>query len=119
MAEATCGKTKVIYDERCAYSCSCTPGQPCNWLVSCPDGKGGWIYTSGTGLVANPPSHPPSVTLAGPLTLCGKALEKIWKRRVIVPEALHTKTLRRRTLKGTPEEIAHILGLQLGSPRPT
>jgi hypothetical protein len=119
MNTATCGKTTVTYDERCAYTCGCLPGQGCNWIVSCPDGKGGWIYTSGTGRVANPPSHPPTVTVAGPLALCAKALEKIWKQPVIVPAALRTKILRRRTLKGTPEEIAHMLGLRLGSARPT
>jgi hypothetical protein len=65
-------------------------------------------------LVVNPPSHTPSVTVVGPLLLCAKALGETWKRRVIVPAALRTKTIRKRTLKGTPEQIAEALGLKLG-----
>jgi hypothetical protein len=116
---ATCGKTTVTYDERCGYVCNCIPGKPCDWTVSCPDGKGGWIDTTGTGLVVNLPTNPPTVTVAGRLALCAKALEKTWKRRVIVPVGLGTKTIRTRTLKGTPEQIAEALGLKLGSRRTT
>ncbi len=109
----SCGKTTVNYDDVCAYSCSCAPGGGCNWIVSCPDGRGGWIYTSGTGLIAQPPTHP-HVTIAGTLELCAKGLEKLWKRQVIVPKGLRKKTIRRRTLEGTPEHIAQVLGVTLG-----
>jgi hypothetical protein len=113
----TCGKTTVTYDKRCSYSCSCLPGAGCHWTVSCPDGSGGSIDTSGTGLTAQPPRYP-SVTIVGNLEACARMLAKAWKRPVTVPPGLRGKTIRLRTLKGTPEEVAEALGLQLGSRRP-
>jgi hypothetical protein len=41
-------------------------------------------------------------------------LQENWKRRVIVPANLRNRKIRKRTLKGTPEEIAAALGLRLG-----
>ena len=114
--EATCGKTPVVYDSRCSYSCSCLPNAGCKWTVSCPDGAGGTFDTTGTGLTAAPPRRP-SVTVAGDLETCAKMLEKVWKRRVVVPVNLRNKRIRRRTLTGTSEEMAHALGLELGPRR--
>lgn len=116
--KVSCGKTTVEYDAACAWTCNCAAdGGACNWTVSCPDGNGGFIYTSGTGMVAHPPDEPPSVTIAGTFELCAKGMERLWKRRVIVPPNLRTKILRKRTLKGTQEEIARLLGVRLGRRR--
>ena len=112
----TCGKTTITFDERCGYSCNCNPTTGCSWIVGCPDGQGGLTYTSGTGLVVTPPTHP-VVTVAGSLQTCAKILQKLWRRPVIVPVDLRKKTIRKRTLKGTPEEMAHALGLKLGPRR--
>jgi hypothetical protein len=55
------------------------------------------------------------VTLDGNITECAKALQEAWHRRVIVPPKLRGRKIRKRTLRGTPEQIAAVLGLQLGS----
>jgi hypothetical protein len=57
------------------------------------------------------------VTIAGTFELCAKGLERLWKRRVIVPPNLRTKVLRKRTVKGSQEEIAQSLGVRLGPHR--
>jgi predicted amidophosphoribosyltransferase len=44
-------------------------------------------------------------------------LQKSWNRRVIVPAKLRRVRIRRRTFKGTPEQIADALGVQLGPKR--
>jgi hypothetical protein len=111
--KATCGKTTVEYDERCSYVCNCLPGGGCDWTVTCPDGKGGWIKTSGTGRIDTPPPHP-SITVAGNLAALAEALGSIWKRPVKVPAAAGKKSLTRRTFRGTPEQVAKKLGLELG-----
>jgi hypothetical protein len=41
-------------------------------------------------------------------------LQETWKRSVIVPANLRNRSIRKRTLGGTPEQIADALGLQLG-----
>jgi hypothetical protein len=110
----TCGKTTIEFDDACGYCCNCNPTSGCSWIVGCPDGKGGLTYTSGTGLVAHPPKWP-VVSVGGSLEACAQILAKILRRPVIVPVELRNKKIRRRTLKGTPAEIAHALGLQLGS----
>src|SRR5262249_33220174 len=114
----TCGKTTVEFDERCNYACNCSPNGGCHWSVGCPDGKGGTITTSGTGLTAKPPKFP-SVVIAGTLEGGAMILAKMWKRSVTVPPKLRRRRIRRRTLRGTPDEIAHTLGLQLGPKRRT
>lgn len=111
--KTTCGKTTIKYDDRCGYVCNCIPGRPCDWTVTCPDGHGGWIKTTGTGLIANPPTGHPHVTVAGLLEACAKSLSVLWKRRVSVPTALGKKKLRKRTIKGNEEAIAAALGLKL------
>jgi hypothetical protein len=80
------------------------------WEVKCD----GTVFT-GTGFKPPTPPKNPHVTLAGDLVACAEALQKAWKRRVIVPKELRGRKIRKRTLKGTPEEIAHALGLELGS----
>ena len=114
----TCGKTTIDFDERCSYVCLCQTGAPCQWTVKCPDGHGGTLDTSGTGITTNPPKHP-TVTVMGTLETLAQMLEKKWKLPVFVPVSLRDKRVRKRTLTGTPEEIAHALGLQLGSRRRT
>jgi hypothetical protein len=89
------------------------PKVGCTWTVSCPDGQGGSIDTTGTGLVAHPPKFP-VVTIVGDLEACARMLSKTLKHKFIVPERLRGKRTRKRTVKGTPEEIARALGLRVG-----
>ncbi|HEV8070886.1 MAG TPA: hypothetical protein VGP76_24450 [Planctomycetaceae bacterium] len=105
---ATCGKITITYPPECSYVCYCTPQSGCQWAVTC----GTWT-TGGKGIVAERPLKP-HVTLAGKLEVCVKILEQRWKRSVIVPTKLRGQTIRKRTLKGTPEQIAHALGVELG-----
>lgn len=113
--EVKCGGTTVDYDEKqCTYTCLCSPGSPCAWSVTCPGPGGKDITTSGTGRVSTV-SGQPSVVISGALAVVAKSLEKAWGRRVIVPEALQGKRIRRRMLKGTPEKIAQALGFSLGA----
>ena len=112
MAKQTCGNTTVDVDARCSWVCNCIPGKGCDWTVSCPDGQGGTIKTTGTGLTATPPKHP-TVSVAGDLALIAESLAHLWKRPVTVHgNPTHERV--ERTVKGTPEEIAHALGLKLG-----
>jgi hypothetical protein len=113
----TCGKVTIRYPSECTYVCYCVPGGGCHWSVTC----GTWT-TSGVGLKpegSSGTSHPglPSATLVGKLVDCAKILQKRWKRPVIVPAKLRGRKIRKRTVKGTPEQIAEALGLQLGSKR--
>lgn len=110
----TCGQTTVKHDEHCDWTCQCWPKKmqkPCEWNVSCPDGKGGYYETTGTGHTDTPPSHP-SVHVAGELAGIANNLTRLWERSVTVPETLAHQRVERR-LSGTPEEIAHALGLKL------
>ena len=59
----------------------------------------------------------PSVVVSGNLAAIAKNLEKMWGRRVIVPEGLQRKRVGLRTLKGTREEMAQALGFSLGAKR--
>jgi hypothetical protein len=120
MATAKCGGTNIDYDESlCTYTCFCMPNQGCVWSVTCPGPSGKDITTSGTGRVLSTPFSEPSVVVAGNLAVAAKSLGKVWGRRVVVPEELRGVRVRRRTLKGTPEQIAHALGLSLGAKRRT
>jgi hypothetical protein len=118
MAEKTqkCGSKTIRYPAECTYSCVCPPGNaPCTWTVSCP----GRPPISGTGLTApGQPPRSPHVTLDGNITACAKMLQEAWQRRVIVPANLRVRRIRKRTLRGTPEQIAAALGLQLGPKTP-
>ena len=109
----TCGSRTIRYPGDCTYSCVCPGGSgPCTWTVTC----GGTVF-SGTGLtVSTNPGHPkvPHVTLDGDISVLSKTLQEAWKRRVIVPPNLRDQRIRKRTFRGTPEEIADALGLQLG-----
>ena len=113
----TCGSKSITYPSNCSYSCDCPAGNsPCTWTVTCGD----TVFT-GTGLTAHHPR--PQVTLDGNISVLSKALQQAWKRRVTVPANLRNRKIRKRTLKGTPEEIADALGLKLGpkisgKPRP-
>lgn len=104
-----CGSVTIRYPSACFYSCICG-SWGCMWEVKCD----GTVFT-GTGFKPPTPPKNPHVTLAGDLVACAEALQKAWKRRVIVPKELRGRKIRKRTLKGTPEEIAHALGLELGS----
>ena len=118
MAEKTqkCGAKTIRYPGECTYSCVCPGGSgPCTWTVTCGNGP----PISGTGLTVSQGEnggHPkgPQVTLDGKLSVVSQMLQETWKRRVIVPANLRNRTIRKRTLKGTPEQIADALGLRLG-----
>jgi len=107
-----CGTRTIRYPSECSYVCSCPAGGGCFWTVSC----NGTVF-SGTGLTNPTPQKPPHVTVAGNLEACAKILQEAWKRPVIVPPKLRRRSIRSRTLKGTPEQVAEALGLQLGSRR--
>ena len=104
-----CGTVPITYPDDCTYICICTPSGGCHWSVTCGD----WT-TGGKGLTAEPPRQP-SVTIDGKLAVAAKILGKNWKRPVTIPAALRRQTIRKRTFKGTPDQIAQALGFQLGS----
>jgi hypothetical protein len=107
-----CGSKTIRYPADCSYSCVCPAGNsPCTWTVKC----GGTTHT-GTGLIANghrPPKRP-HVTLDGTIADIAELLQVAWQRRVIVPPSLRRRKIQKRTFKGTPEQIAASLGLELG-----
>ena len=111
-----CGTVPITYPSDCTYVCVCNPQFGCNWSVKCGD----WT-TGGRGLAAeNVPGEPhkPHVTIHGDLEVAAELLAKGWKRTVKVPEGLRGKLIKRkRTIEGTPEEIAKALGLELGPRR--
>lgn len=111
----TCGSKKIRYPSTCSYSCVCPAGNsPCTWTVTCGD----TIFT-GTGLMAlGQPERSPHATVDGAIADIANTLATAWQRRVIVPPNIRGKKVRKRALKGTPEQIAAALGLQLG-PRTT
>jgi hypothetical protein len=107
----TCGTKTIRYPSDCSYSCHCPAGNsPCTWTVNCQ----GTIFT-GTGLIApGRPEKPPHATVDGVIGDIANMLATAWQRRVIVPPKIRGQKIRKRTLKGTPDQIAAALGLQLG-----
>ena len=108
----SCGTTLIRYPDECTYVCSCGHVSPqggsyCMWAVKCGD----WI-TGGTGRIKEPSRHQ-RVKVDGKLVACAKLLERVWKRHVIVPKKVRGRTVK-RTCRGTPEQIAQALGLELG-----
>jgi hypothetical protein len=104
-----CGSVTIRYPSECFYSCICG-SWGCMWEVKC----NGTVF-EGTGFTPPKPPKHPHVTLVGDLVACAEALQKAWKRRVIVPKELRGQKIQKRTIRGTPEEIADALGLSLGS----
>jgi hypothetical protein len=104
-----CGSVTIRYPSECAYTCWCG-SYGCRWQVKCD----GTVFNGEGFTPPKPPKHP-HVTLAGDLVACAEALQKAWGRRVIVPKELRGRTIRKRAIRGTPEDIAHALGLELGS----
>jgi hypothetical protein len=109
----TCGSKTIRYPSTCSYSCVCPAGNsPCTWRVNC----GGTIFT-GAGLIApGQPEKPSHATVDGAIGDIADMFATAWQRRVIVPPKIRGQKIRKRTLKGTPEQIAAALGLQLGPP---
>jgi hypothetical protein len=109
----TCGSKTIRYPSSCSYSCVCPAGNtPCTWRVNC----GGTIFT-GSGLTSPAePGKPPHASVEGALGDIATMLAKAWQRRVTVPPRMRGQKIRKRTLKGSPEEIAAALGLRLGPP---
>ncbi len=113
MADKTqkCGITTISYPPECSYTCTCPAGtKPCIWKVKCPGGR----TETGTGVAAERPRKSPHVTVEGNIAECAEMLQDVWQRRVIVPPKLRGRSIRKRTFRGTPEQIAEALGLQLG-----
>ncbi len=104
-----CGSVTIQYPSECFYSCICG-AYGCRWMVKC----NGTVFEGEGFIPPKPPKHP-HVTIAGELEACAEALQKAWKRRVIVPKQLRGRKIRKRTIRGTPEEIVDALGLKLGS----
>ena len=120
MARVTqkCGGATVDYEETvCTYTCACAPNQPCVWSVTCPGPGGTDVTVSGTGHLTPPPLSDPSLVIAGDLAVTAKSLERVWGRRVVVPEELRGEENSEAHAQGTPGEIAHRLGLSLGAKR--
>jgi hypothetical protein len=124
MITEKCGNTYITSPSECTYVCACDKTS-CEWAVWCPD-NGGWRITSGTSKpLASPGSgsagdgrRPPRVTLRGDLEACANAPGEVWNRRVTVPEDLRGLKIRqKRTVTGTPAEIATALGLTLARKR--
>ena len=107
----TCGSKTISYPSTCSYSCVCPAGDsPCTWRVTCGEDK-----YEGTGLIApGQPEKPPHVTVDGAIRDIANMLATAWQRRVLVPPKIRGQKIRKRTLKGTPEQIAAALGLRLG-----
>ena len=105
-----CGSVTIRYPSSCAYTCWCSGAYGCRWQVKC----NGTVF-NGEGFIPPKPPKNPHVTLAGDLVACAESLQQAWGRRVVVPKELRGKKIRKRTIKGTPEEIALALGLELGS----
>ena len=106
-----CGTKTITYPAGCSYTCSCPAGNaPCTWTVTCH----GTVFT-GTGLIApDRPGRTPHAHVDGALGDIADMLATTWGRRVIVPPRLRGRKIRKRTLKGTPEQVAAALGLELG-----
>jgi hypothetical protein len=117
-----CGGSTIQVDTKCGFSCSQISGGRHGWTISCPGPDGTTIITWGTtpGMKTPPPPphHSPldhnKITVSGPLKMLAATLEDDWKRPVTVPGDLKDKTIGKKTLKGTQEEIAKELGLTLG-----
>ena len=106
-----CGGTTITYPSECAYWCICT-SSGCFWTVKC----NGTVFT-GEGLTTPKPPKHPIVTVSGNLATIAQILEKRLKRPVRVPAKLKRRKIRRRRIKGTQEQVAEVLGLELGPRR--
>ena len=93
--KATCGKKEVTYDDRCSWMCMCLPKKGCGWAVSCPDGRGGWYTTVGTGRAGDDPDDDAHgrLTIRGPVEACAAALQTQWGRPVKVPGRMKGQVL--------------------------
>jgi hypothetical protein len=112
----TCGTATVNYDDKvCAFQCqiSLIDNVKAQWSMACPDGKGGWTITTGTGRVTEPPPKHDVVTVAGNLQAIAENLQRLWKRPVMIRIDDERKTVHEQTLTGSPEEMAEALGLEL------
>src|SRR5512132_3815798 len=85
MKTRKCGRATVSYDARCSWTCFCSARGGCTWAVDCPDGHGGTISTTGTGIVISEDS-PTHVGYDGTAEVIAAALERITGIHIIVPE---------------------------------
>lgn len=113
----TCGKMTITFDDGCAYLCTCgAKDTGCDFVTTCPDGKGGYNIT----IVSSPRTGSPKspvTTVAGGLEALAFALSSLSKRNVSVPERLVGNVVGKRTIRGTPQEVAEALGLTVGAKR--
>jgi hypothetical protein len=115
----TCGTATIQYDDNCDWTCLCPSRKPCTWFVQCPDGKGGYNTTSGTGLVKNGGGgHGGKGHFSIDASAIGlaKILEKISGQRIEVPKE---KLKERITLEMDREvdDIIKALGFRASSHR--
>ena len=73
------------------------------------------VFT-GTELKAPPSPKPPHVSVIGNLSLAAIALQRVLKRRVVVPPALRGVSVK-KSFKGTARSVAAQLGLEVTTKR--
>lgn len=111
----TCGNKSINYPSDSTFVCVCAPkGGKCTYTVIFPNGGS----ITGTDLVAPPKPKPPHVVVSGSLQAIAVALERISKRHFVVPPTLRNKNVRMKTLRGTTEDMAEALGLEVAKKSP-
>jgi hypothetical protein len=109
----TCGTKKITYPTGSTFVCVCPPSGKCAWTVILVDGT----VFSGTDLVSAPNPKPPHVTVSGSLAAIALGLQRLSKRKFIVPAKLSKQKVKTLTLRGTPLAAAAELGLELAPQR--
>lgn len=108
----TCGKKKITYPTGSTFVCVCPGTGKCTWVVIL---DGGTVFT-GTDLRPSPSPEPPHVSVVGNLALAAMALQRVLKRKVVVPPSLRGVSVK-KTFKGTARVAAAQLGLQVTTKR--
>jgi hypothetical protein len=107
--ELDCCGVKLSAGKDCIIICD----DDCSYEIWCGD-----VVIKGKPKAVQPPpngGHEPlgeKVKVGGNLHRIAKSLSSHWGRPVVVPARLRGKSIRERTLTGSPEEIVKALGLQ-------
>ena len=109
----TCGTKKITYPAGSSFVCVCPANGKCTWVVVLSDGT---VFT-GTELVAPPKPKPPHVKVEGSLQAIAVGLQRVTKRRVIVPPKRRKEEVKARTMRGTPAFACEALGIELTKKR--
>jgi hypothetical protein len=108
----TCGTKKITYPAGSTFVCVCPASGKCVWTVILDSGT---VFT-GTELKAPTSPKPPHVSVIGNLNLAAIALQRVLKRRVVVPPALRGVSVK-KSFKGTARSVAAQLGLEVTTKR--